>query len=40
MVYLIKIGVSNKNEEQIYKTLSLSKAEIEEIKYKLPSFHD
>ena len=38
-VYLPKMVGSNKNEEQIYKTLSLSKAEIEEIKkYKLPSF--
>ena len=38
-VYLPKIGGSNKNEEQIYKTLSLSNTEIEEIKkYKLPSF--
>ncbi len=38
-VYLPKMGGSNKNEEQIYKTLSLSNAEIEEIKkYKLPSF--
>ncbi len=36
--YLPKISGS-KNEEQIYKTLSLSNTEIEEIKkYKLPSF--